>query len=71
MKSSHRIGLIFGLTSSPCTRALLLTTLRVLLAQAQRIAPRKVILEHLLIALCAVELSYYVGDWVHNLERVM
>ncbi|HET9606485.1 MAG TPA: hypothetical protein VFO87_05500 [Nitrospira sp.] len=45
---------------------LLLTMLSVLLARAQRIAPWKVITEHLLIALCVVALSYYVGNWVHN-----
>ena len=45
---------------------LLLTMLSVLLARAQRIAPWKVISEHLLIALCVVALSYFVGDWVHH-----
>ena len=45
---------------------LLLTMLSVLLARAQRIAPWKVITEHLLIALCVVVVSYYVGDWVHD-----
>ena len=45
---------------------LLLTMLSVLLARAQRIAPWKVISEHLLIALCVVASSYFVGDWVHN-----
>ena len=44
----------------------LLTMLSVLLARAQRIAPWKVITEHLLIALCVVVVSYYVGDWVHD-----
>ena len=45
---------------------LLLTMLSVLLARAQRIAPWKVISEHLVIALCVVASSYFVGDWVHN-----
>jgi len=45
---------------------LLLTMLSVLLARSQRIAPWKVISEHLLIALCVVALSYFVGDWIHN-----
>ena len=45
---------------------LLLTMLSVLLARSQRIAPWKVISEHLLIALCVVALSYFVGDWVHH-----
>ena len=45
---------------------LLLTMLSVLLSRSQRIAPWKVISEHLLIALCVVALSYFVGDWIHN-----
>ena len=43
---------------------LLMTVLSFSLARTQQIAPWKVIAEHLLIALCVVTLSHYVGDWI-------
>ena len=46
---------------------LLLAVLSFFLARSQRIAPWKVIGEHLLIALCVVALSHYVGDWAKGL----
>ena len=42
---------------------LLLAVLSFFLARTQQIAPWKVIGEHLLIALCVVSLSHYVGAW--------
>lgn len=42
----------------------LLALLSFVLARAQRIAPWKVIGEHLVIALCVVTVSHYVGDWI-------
>jgi VIT1/CCC1 family predicted Fe2+/Mn2+ transporter len=50
------VGLLWGL--------LLLALLSFFLARAQRIAPWKVIGEHLVIALCVVVLSHYLGDWI-------
>ena len=58
LRTAILVSILWGL--------LLLTMLSVLLARSQRIAPWKVISEHLLIALCVVALSYFVGDWVHN-----
>lgn len=52
------ISILWGLLS--------LTMLSVLVARAQRIAPWKAVSEHLLIAVCVVALSYFVGNWVHN-----
>lgn len=43
---------------------LLMTVLSFSIARTQQIAPWKVIGEHLLIALCVVTLSHYVGDWI-------
>ncbi|HEU4684220.1 MAG TPA: hypothetical protein VFS39_06945 [Nitrospira sp.] len=48
---------------------LLLAVLSLFMARAQRIAPWKVIGEHLLIMLCVVALSHYVGEWVKDLTR--
>jgi vacuolar iron transporter family protein len=48
---------------------LLLALLSFVLARAQRTAPWKVIGEHLLIALCVVAISHYVGDWVKELKE--
>ena len=45
----------------------LLAGLSFLIARAQRIAPWKVIGEHLLIALCVVVLAHLSGDWVQGL----
>ena len=58
LRTAILVSILWGL--------LLLTMLSVLLARSQRIAPWKVISEHLLIALCVVALSYCVGDWVHH-----
>jgi VIT1/CCC1 family predicted Fe2+/Mn2+ transporter len=44
----------------------LMATLSFFLARTQQIAPWKVIGEHLLIALCVVTLSHYVGDWIQT-----
>lgn len=46
---------------------LLLTALSFFIAQAQAIAPWKVIGEHLFIALCVVAITHAVGDWVKGL----
>lgn len=43
---------------------LLVAVLSFFLARAQQIAPWKVIGEHVLIALCVVTLSHYVGGWI-------
>jgi vacuolar iron transporter family protein len=48
---------------------LLLTLLSLSLARAQQIAPWKVIGEHLMIALCVVTLTHYVGDWIQTWSR--
>lgn len=48
---------------------LLLALLSYRLARAQQIAPWKVIGEHVLIALCVVTISHYVGDWVKELKE--
>lgn len=42
----------------------LMAVLSFFLARTQQIAPWKVIAEHLLIALCVVTLSHYVGGWI-------
>ena len=47
----------------------LLTLVSFVLARAQQIAPWKVIGEHLMIALCVVTLSHYVGDWIQTWSR--
>ena len=47
----------------------LLALLSFFVARAQRIAPWKVISEHLLIALFVVAVSHYVGDWVQGLKE--
>ncbi|HXF92614.1 MAG TPA: hypothetical protein VNK46_07635 [Nitrospiraceae bacterium] len=44
----------------------LLTLLSVALARAQRIAPWKVIGEHLLIGLCVVAITHYLGGWIRE-----
>jgi VIT1/CCC1 family predicted Fe2+/Mn2+ transporter len=54
------ISILWGLS--------LLAVLSFFMARSQRIAPWKVIGEHLLIALCVVALSHYVGDWVKELK---
>ena len=46
----------------------LLALLSFSLARAQRIAPWKIIVEHVLIATCVVTVSHYVGDWVQTLK---
>lgn len=46
----------------------LLAMLSFSLARAQQIAPWKVIAEHVLIAMCVVTVSHYVGDWVQALK---
>lgn len=53
------ISIVWGL--------LLLTALSFFVAQAQSIAPWKVIGEHLLIALFVVAITHAIGDWVQNL----
>ncbi len=45
---------------------ILLASLSYAVARAQAIAPWKVIGEHLLIALCVVAISHYVGDWIQE-----
>ena len=52
------ISVIWGL--------LLLTALSFFVARAQAIPPWKVIGEHLLIALCVVAITHYLGDWVRD-----
>lgn len=47
---------------------LLLALLSYFLARAQRIAPWKVIAEHVLIALCVVTVSHSLGEWVRGLN---
>jgi len=47
----------------------LLALVSFFLARAQQIAPWKVIGEHLMIALCVVTLSHYVGDWIQTWSR--
>lgn len=46
---------------------LLLAVLSFFVARAQASTPWKVIGEHLLIALCVVTITHYVGDWVQGL----
>ncbi|HSC56650.1 MAG TPA: hypothetical protein VLC51_05575, partial [Nitrospira sp.] len=45
---------------------LLLALVSFFLARTQQIAPWKVIGEHLVIALCVVMVSHYVGDWIRS-----
>lgn len=52
------ISVIWGL--------LLLTALSFFVARAQAIPPWKVIGEHLLIALCVVAITHYLGDWARD-----
>jgi VIT1/CCC1 family predicted Fe2+/Mn2+ transporter len=52
------ISLVWGL--------FLLTVLSFCVARVQRIAPWKVISEHLFIALCVVVMTHAVGDWVRE-----
>lgn len=52
------ISVIWGL--------LLLAGLSLYLARTQGIAPWKVIVEHVVIALCVVALAHAVGDWVQQ-----
>lgn len=52
------ISVIWGL--------LLLAGLSFYVARAQRIAPWKVIGEHLLIGLCVIFITHYLGDWVRD-----
>lgn len=47
---------------------LLLAGLSFFLARAQKIAPWKVIGEHLFIALCVITLTHYIGDWANMLR---
>jgi VIT1/CCC1 family predicted Fe2+/Mn2+ transporter len=47
----------------------LLALVSFFLARARQIAPWKVIGEHLMIALCVVTLSHYVGDWIQTWSR--
>jgi len=44
----------------------LLALLSFALARMQQIAPWKVIGEHILIALCVVAMTHYLGDWVRE-----
>lgn len=46
---------------------LILTVLTSVLARQQGLAPWKAVGEHVLVAVCAVTISYYVGLWVKNL----
>ena len=52
------VGLIWGLT--------LLTVLSYALARAQRVAPWKVIGEHIVIGLSVVAMTHYLGEWVRG-----
>ena len=52
------ISVIWGL--------LLLAVLSFFVARAQAIPPWNVIGEHLLIALCVVAITHYLGDWVRD-----
>jgi len=52
------ISVIWGL--------LLLAGLSFYVARAQRIAPWKVIGEHVLIGLCVIAITHYLGDWVRD-----
>jgi VIT1/CCC1 family predicted Fe2+/Mn2+ transporter len=52
------ISVIWGL--------LLLAGLSFFVARAQRIAPWKVIGEHVLIGLCVIAITHYLGDWVRD-----
>ena len=45
----------------------LLTVLSFFVARAQRIAPWKVIGEHLFIALCVIALTHVTGEWVNKI----
>jgi len=45
---------------------LMLALLSFFIARAQAVPPWKVIGEHLLIALCVVAITHYVGDWVRE-----
>jgi VIT1/CCC1 family predicted Fe2+/Mn2+ transporter len=45
---------------------LLLALLSFFIARAQAVPPWKVIGEHLLIALCVVAITHYVGEWVRD-----
>lgn len=45
---------------------LMLALLSFFIARAQAVPPWKVIGEHLLIALCVVAITHYVGDWVRD-----
>jgi VIT1/CCC1 family predicted Fe2+/Mn2+ transporter len=45
---------------------LLLAALSFFVARAQRVAPWKVIGEHMLIGLCVIAITHYLGDWVRD-----
>jgi VIT1/CCC1 family predicted Fe2+/Mn2+ transporter len=45
---------------------LLLAALSFFVARAQRVAPWKVIGEHMLIGLSVIAITHYLGDWVRN-----
>jgi VIT1/CCC1 family predicted Fe2+/Mn2+ transporter len=53
-----------AITISAIWGLLLLAGLSFYVAQAQQIAPWKVIGEHLLIGLCVIFITHYLGDWV-------
>lgn len=50
------VSLLWGLTLLGC--------LSYVLARAQRVPPWKVIGEHVMIGLCVVAMTHYLGDWV-------
>jgi VIT1/CCC1 family predicted Fe2+/Mn2+ transporter len=52
------ISVIWGL--------LLLATLSFFVARAQRMTPWKAIGEHMLIGLCVIAITHYLGDWVRH-----
>lgn len=61
LQTAILVSLLWGLV--------LLALLSFFLARAQQITPWKVIAEHVLIALCVVGISHYVGDWVKDLKN--
>jgi len=60
LQSAIVVSVVWGLV--------LLALLSFYLAQVQGIAPWKVVGEHLVITLCVVALSHYVGDWIQELK---
>ncbi|MBX3236031.1 MAG: hypothetical protein KF814_07750 [Nitrospiraceae bacterium] len=58
-----------AVTISVAWGLLLLTLLSFVLARAQRIAPWRVIGEHLLIGFVVVAVTHVLGDWIRNVLR--